>query len=343
MQQILDSLAAMGLTSVVIRRATEPCVTDSRYAQIVRREPGDEEALAKLVKGRTWSYAEGEIDWQSGDPEPGRTVIIAPRPETHGGGLLGLVEVVDRLLGPGGCPWDQAQTHQSLLKYLLEESYELIDAVESGDMDKVEEEIGDVLLQPLMHAQMRALAGDWDIHAVAQRTADKLVRRHPHVFGTTEVADADEVLRNWDAIKKTETGKERSILDGVPKAMAALLRAHEISKRAARSGFEWPDMESVFEKMDEERRELHEALESGEPAAIESELGDLLFTIVNVARWAKVEPEAALRKMLDRFTARFMAMEAATTKPLRELSAQEWDDLWNASKVQERTASIQSQ
>jgi len=242
---------------------------------------------------------------------------------------------VDRLLGPGGCPWDQAQTHESLKRHLLEEAYEVLEAIDGGHMDLLQEELGDLTLQPVMHAQMESLKGGFDIDDVARGIVDKLVRRHPHVFGDTNVADADEVLKNWDAIKLQEKGREelRSILAGVPRSMPSLLRAFEISKRAARSGFEWPSFEEVFDKLREEEMELREALSSGDAEAVESEIGDLLFTAVNLARWAKVEPEEALRKMLNRFTARFQAMESATEKPLRELSAAEWDLLWNRAKA----------
>lgn len=247
-----------------------------------------------------------------------------------------LVEIMDRLLGPGGCPWDQEQTHESLKKYLLEEAYEVLDAIDSGDPEKLKEELGDLLLQPIFHAQMEAKAGNWDIEDVARAISDKLVRRHPHVFGDTEVADADEVLKNWDLIKQREKGGEpNSILAGVPRGMASLLRAHEISKRAARVGFEWPELEAVFDKLHEEEVELREALVDDDPGRIEAEIGDLLFTAVNIARWSGVEPEEALRKMLNRFTERFQDMEAASAKPLRELSAQEWDDLWVAAKSKE--------
>lgn len=244
-----------------------------------------------------------------------------------------LVYIVDRLLGPGGCPWDQEQTHESLKRHLLEEAYEVLDAIDSGSLDALKEELGDLILQPIMHAQMEKLAGTFEIADVAQAISDKLVRRHPHVFGDVDAADADEVLANWDRIKREEKGgAPASVLSGVPKGMASLLRAFEISKRAARNGFEWPDMEAVFDKLHEEERELREALDSGNPDRIESEVGDLLFTAVNVARWANVEPEEALRKMLNRFTERFQAMESEAKKPLIELDAQEWDDLWEASK-----------
>jgi tetrapyrrole methylase family protein/MazG family protein len=246
-----------------------------------------------------------------------------------------LAAVTDRLLGPGGCPWDQAQTHESLKKYLLEEAYEVLDAIDSGSAEKLREELGDLLLQPVLHAQMCKRDGGFDIDDVAREITEKLVRRHPHVFGEVSVTDADEVLRNWDKIKQTEKGdKPQSILAGVPRGMASLLRAHEISKRAARVGFEWPSAEAVFEKLEEETKELQEAIASGDHTRIESELGDLLFTVVNIARWCKVEPEEALRKMLNRFSERFMHMESFTSRELRSLSAQEWDELWEKAKAE---------
>lgn len=246
--------------------------------------------------------------------------------------LYQLVDVSDRLLAPGGCPWDRAQTHESLKKYLLEEAYEVLEAIDSGSDEKLKEELGDLILQPVMHAQMKKAAGGFDIDDVANEIVLKLVRRHPHVFGDASAEDADAVLKNWDRIKKQEKGEPQSILAGVPKGMASLLRAHEISKRAARAGFEWPDIEAVFDKLHEEEAELREAIESGDKRHIESEIGDLLFTAVNVARWAGVEPEEALRQMLDRFSSRFMTMERSTDRPLGELSAEEWDRLWEEAK-----------
>lgn len=251
--------------------------------------------------------------------------------------LYELVHISDRLLGPGGCPWDQAQTHESLKRHMLEEVYELFEAIDIQSDVKMREELGDVLLQPIMHAQMKQRDRQFGIDDVAREIVDKLVRRHPHVFGEVVADDADEVLRNWDKIKKSEKGDApRSILAGVPKAMPSLLRAYEVSKRAVRVGFEWPDIDAVFDKLREEEAELKGALASGDQEQVESELGDLLFTAVNIARWAKVEPEEALRKMLDRFTRRFMLMESLAEKPLDELSFEEWDALWERSKAHER-------
>ena len=276
--------------------------------------------------------AEAGVAASEAPPEipDGSILVVARRPMDE------LAHICDRLLGPGGCPWDQAQTHESLKKHLIEESYEVLDAIDSGSSEALREELGDLLLQPVLHAQMRKLrTSEWDIDDVARGIVDKLVRRHPHVFGEIDVADADEVLRNWDRIKQTEKGGEvpRSVLAGVPRSLPALLRAYEVSKRAVRVGFEWPDVEGVLAKLQEEAVELREAIEANDPVEIESELGDLLFTIVNLARWAKVEPEEALRKMVDRFTGRFMAMEAMATKPLPELSFAEWDELWEKAKA----------
>jgi len=252
--------------------------------------------------------------------------------------LYRLAYVVDRLLGPGGCPWDQEQTHETLKRHMLEEAYEVLDAIDSASTAKLQEELGDLLMQPFMHAQMEKLQGNFDIDDVARGIVDKLIRRHPHVFGDRDVADADEVLRNWDQIKQTEKGGEpESLLAGVPKGMASLLRAYEISKRAARVGFEWPDIEAVFDKLREEEAEFREALASENREHAEAELGDMLFTVVNLGRWAGVEPEEALRKMLNRFTERFMAMERNAPCPLRELGPEEWDALWERSKAESRS------
>lgn len=259
--------------------------------------------------------------------QPEGTLIVG------GGSFDELVQVVDRLLGPGGCPWDQAQTHQSLKKHLIEEAYEVLDAIDSGSSEDLKEELGDLLLQPVLHAQMRRRDGEWDSSAVAETITEKLVRRHPHVFGNASVADADEVLRNWDRIKQAEKDEPgRSILAGIPTSMPTLLRAYEISRRAARTGFEWPEVEAVFDKLREEENELRQAMAEGEPARVEAEVGDLLFTAVNLARWAGVEPEEALRRMLERFSARFEAMENLAEGPLESLSPGEWDALWGTAK-----------
>lgn len=274
------------------------------------------------------------------DPKPipqegieGDAILVIPKDLPRTGPVYDVVQLMDRLLAPGGCPWDQAQTHESLKRCLIEEAYEVLDAIDSGDESKLIEELGDLLLQPIMHAQIAAAAGRFGTDTIAEALLDKLIRRHPHVFGDAVAEDSAEVLKNWEKIKRTEKGgAPRSILAGVPIGMASLLRAHEVSKRAARNGFEWPDLESVWDKLHEEERELREAILEGNAPHVESEVGDLLFTAVNIARWVGVEPEEALRKMLNRFTQRFMRMESLTQKELRELSFDEWDALWEQAK-----------
>ncbi|MGI8923906.1 MAG: nucleoside triphosphate pyrophosphohydrolase [Fimbriimonadales bacterium] len=262
------------------------------------------------------------------------SVYVEGLPLTRPLGFYGLVDVVDRLLGPAGCPWDREQTHESLKKHLLEEAYEVIEAIDSGDPDKLCEELGDLLLQSLMHAQMDAIEGLYETADVIAGITDKLVRRHPHVFGEVCVANSDEVLRNWDAIKKSEGKEPRSILEGIPSSMPALLRATEVSKRAARAGFEWGTLEDVFSKLAEEEQELRQAIQSGKIEHAAAELGDMLFTLANIARWLKVDPEESLRRMVDRFTQRFQFMETAAEKPLANLSLEEWNALWERSKAQ---------
>lgn len=296
---------------------------DSLRNQIVFVLGGDQATIVRLQAADIKAQA-------APDEIPDGAILVIPHPP-----MDELAHICLRLLGPGGCPWDQAQTHESLKKHLIEEAYEVLDAIDSGSSEALREELGDLLLQPVLHAQMRAFrTGEWNIDDVARGINEKLIRRHPHVFGDVNVADSDEVLRNWDRIKQTEKGTEtpRSILAGVPRSLPALLRAHEVSKRAVRVGFEWPDVDGILAKLQEEATELREALDSGDQSHVESELGDLLFTVVNIARWAKVEPEEALRKMVDRFTGRFMKMEELAAKPLTDLSFEEWDELWEEAK-----------
>ncbi len=263
---------------------------------------------------------------------PLTTAVIEGLPLERPHGFYGLVNIVDRLLGPGGCPWDQAQTHETLKKHLLEEAYETIEAIDSGDPDKLCEELGDLLLQPVLHAQMDALEGYYDVEDVIRVLSEKLIRRHPHVFGGENAPTPEEVLQNWDRIKREERGEEQSILSGVPPSLPALLRAHEVSKRAARVGFEWPSVEAVWEKVREEEQEFLQATREGDTTRAEEELGDLLFSLVNVARWHGLDPEEALRKMVTRFCERFWDMEQAAGKDLKELSPEEWDALWERAK-----------
>jgi tetrapyrrole methylase family protein/MazG family protein len=249
-----------------------------------------------------------------------------------------LVLVMWRLRGEGGCPWDREQDHRTLKRYMIEECYEAIEAIDADDMDALEEELGDVLLQVVFHAQLEAEIGTFTIDDVIARIVDKLIRRHPHVFGDLNVADSDEVLRNWEQIKKSEKGEgwRDSALDGVPTGLPALMRAMEISKRAVKVGFEWEKLEDVLTKLDEEVHELREAIQTANPDQVADEIGDLLFTAVNVARWQKIDPEDALRQMLRRFTARFQYIEksaAAQGKTLIDMTLAEMDALWDEAKT----------
>ena len=248
-----------------------------------------------------------------------------------------LVEIIARLRSENGCPWDRQQTHESLKENLLEETYEVIDAIDARDMDELRSELGDLMMQIVFHAQLADERGQFDIEDSINSIAEKLIRRHPHVFGDAEVASSEEVLHRWAEIKAKEKGYENrtSVLDGVPNTLPALARAMEISKRAVKTGFEWPNLDAVIEKLEEEVDELKHELGTGNRERIEEEIGDLLFTIVNIARWTKVDPEDALRTMTKRFSERFKQIEEvarAGGKPIEEMTIEEMDALWNRAK-----------
>lgn len=265
-------------------------------------------------------------------------VLIPPLPaDLRKPEFADLVSVMARLRGEGGCPWDREQNHRTLRRYLIEECYEAVDAIDADDMESLAEELGDVLLQVVFHAQIEAESGCFDIDDVIGHIVRKLVRRHPHVFGEVTVENSAQVLDNWEQIKRQEKGEgwRESALDGVPGSLPALTRALEISKRAVKVGFEWERFEDVLAKMDEELGELREAIEAGREDAVFDEIGDLLFTIVNVARWRRVDPEEALRQMLVRFATRFRRIEQAAraqSRALSEMTLAEMDALWEQAK-----------
>jgi MazG family protein len=215
--------------------------------------------------------------------------------------LLDLVRVMARLRGPGGCPWDREQTHASLARHLLEETHETLDAIDAGDRDRLREELGDVLLQVVFHAQMAADDGAWDVDDVAQGIVEKLIRRHPHVFGDVEVAGADEVLVNWERIKADEKG-EKPLEDDIPETLPALARASKVQRRAAGWGFEWRSVDSALEALQEEVGELETHTDADNA---EQEIGDVLFATVSVARKLGVDPESALRRTVRGFAERY--------------------------------------
>jgi tetrapyrrole methylase family protein / MazG family protein len=242
-----------------------------------------------------------------------------------------LVDVVRRLRAPDGCPWDREQTHASLRATLLEEAHEVLEAIDEQSMPKLREELGDVLLQVLMQCVIADETGEFTLGDVADAVREKLVRRHPHVFGSTVVSGADEVVRNWEALKAEEYGRE-SALDGVQRSLPALQWAWSLQRRAANVGFDWPEVDGALEKVREELEELRQA---PTVEAREAEFGDLLFTLVNVARKLGMNPEDALRGSTGRFAARFRMMEQAARadgRALKDLPMQELDQYWEAAK-----------
>jgi MazG family protein len=250
-------------------------------------------------------------------------------------GIQAIFEVVARLRAPDGCPWDREQTHESLRPYLLEETYELLEAIDSADDTKIKEELGDLLLQVAMHAEIAAQEGRFDAAEVSEGVAAKMVARHPHVFGTTEVADAEEVLRNWEHQKAHEAnraGKEESVVDRVPKTMPALAWTLGMQKRAARVGFDFTSPKEAAEAVAEEARELASATD---PKETFDEVGDLLFAVVSLARKLKVNPEDALRVAGERFRNRFAKTEASVREggdTFRDLDPQEIERRWDKTK-----------
>lgn len=244
--------------------------------------------------------------------------------------------VVHRLRAPGGCPWDQEQTHETLIPHVLEEAYEVVDAIRSGDPAQICDELGDLLLQPVLHAEIASGAGTFDLDAVATGLTEKLIRRHPHVFGDASAATSDAVLTQWDAIKRQEKGSQKEgHLHGVGNGLPALMRAQKLQKKAARVGFDWPDVAPVFGKIREEAAELEEAIAIGTAADAEEELGDLLFSVVNLARKLGIESEAALAAANEKFIRRFHAVEATLVRQGRKLgeaTLEEMDAAWEAGK-----------
>jgi MazG family protein len=259
-----------------------------------------------------------------------------------------LVALQARLRAPNGCPWDREQTHTSLRTYLIEEAYEVLDALESGDDQKFAEELGDLLLQITFHSQIASEEGRFTVADVIREVHEKMVRRHPHVFGNQRAKDAEEVLKNWHQIKaqerrtKAATGgattadeAPESALDGVTRALPATLEGLQLTKKAARTGFDWDNAAGIFEKLKEESAELHSAVEGKNPAKIEEETGDLLFAAANLARFLHVDPEIALKKANAKFVRRFHEMErlaAASGRKFADVPRAEKEELWNSAK-----------
>jgi len=286
------------------------------------------------------------------------------RPLNPGPSFAKLAAVMARLRAPGGCPWDREQTHSTLRTYLIEEAYEVLDALDSKDDSKFAEELGDLLLQVLFHAQIAAEDRRFSINDVIREIHDKMIRRHPHVFGNVKAKTSAQVLRNWELLKKQERQSKNShapvgaglarpsssdssstsshagsLLDGVPHNVPALLEAFQLTRKAARIGFDWPNVEGIFDKLHEESAELREVLHNKEPESrIEAELGDILFVAVNLSRFLNVDPEIALHKASAKFTRRFHQMEKIAREQgttLSEIPRPQLESLWDQSKQRE--------
>ncbi len=251
-----------------------------------------------------------------------------------------LVALMARLRAPDGCPWDQKQTFDTIKPYLLEETYEVLDAIDARDWPELAEELGDLMLQPVFFAQMAAEAGHFRIEDCLKAINEKLIRRHPHIFGEVVADTAEEVLKNWNQIKAEEKSRKGhplgALLDGVSRAQPALAEAKQIASKAAAKGFDWPGIEPVFDKLQEELTELDEARRGGQPAEIEDEFGDILFVMVNLARFLKVDPEQALRKSNAKFRQRFGYVEARLgemNRPFEDSNIEEMELLWQEAKI----------
>lgn len=247
-----------------------------------------------------------------------------------------LCEIVAKLRAPGGCPWDREQTNESLLPPLIEEAYEVAGAIRAHDDQNLREELGDLILLAVMHSEIANETGRFDIGAVLQEVTAKLIRRHPHVFGASDVRDAEGVVTQWEAIKHEEkNGGNGHYLSSLPAALPALMRAQKAQKKAARVNFDWKELSDVVAKVDEELAEAKEAIASRDPEAIRDEIGDLLFAVVNLARKNNLDAESALQQATDKFISRFSRVEdelRARGKKLGDVGLQELDEIWNAHK-----------
>lgn len=243
-----------------------------------------------------------------------------------------LIDVIRILRSPDGCQWDREQTHKTLRPNMLEEAYEAVDAIDSGDEKHLKEELGDVLLQVILHAQIASEGGAFTIEDVAKEIKEKLIRRHPHVFGDTQVNSTQEILDNWDEIKRKEKAHRTSVMDGISKAQSALMSAQKISKKAVKVGFEWDCEKTLYDCVFSEFDEFKEACKTKDKEHMEEEMGDILFAVVNLARWNKLDAEQCLLTANKKFIKRFKKMEELAQKPLEEYSFEEFDALWKQAK-----------
>lgn len=316
--------------------------TESQLEQVVRvlraaYPPNHPARLVSLPAGEVIETTLGALPAETvAEPGAWRALYLPPLPP--GNSFESFQEIIAHLRAPDGCPWDREQTHQTLRKHLLEESYETLAAMDADDPAKMREEFGDLLLQVVLNAQIGYEYGEFTMSEVLKGIYDKIIRRHPHVFGQMQVDGVGQVLTNWENIKKEERRKngerEKSLLDGVPAALPALGQAQEYQERAARVGFDWPEIGGVLEKI---REEIEEVRQSANPEELAAELGDLFFALVNLARWKEVDAEAALRATSLKFKKRFGYIEKRAQeqgRAMKEMNLQELDDLWNEAKGQ---------
>ena len=243
-----------------------------------------------------------------------------------------LIDIIKTLRSENGCAWDREQTHSTLRRNILEEAYEAVDAIDDNDMKHLKEELGDVLLQVVLHSQIASEENEFSIEDVAKEISDKLVRRHPHVFGNVEVSTTDDIVHNWEEIKKQEKKHRKSVMDGVSRAQSALMSAQKMSKKAVNAGFEWPDENMLWECFYSEIKEFKDAVVNNDKANSEEEFGDILFAAVNIARWHHIDAEQALIIANRKFMKRFRKMEELSDKELEKLSFEEYDELWRRAK-----------
>ena len=340
----VDALPKDLATGLVITQVFSPLVASELKLALMERLPDEAPVIVARHLGlpdeSVTTVPLFELDRQAGFDH--LTSVYAPPASTGGERfeLDPLVKVMSRLRSPDGCPWDIEQSHATLRRYIIEEVYEVLEAIDEQDPTHLCEELGDLLLQIVFHARMAEEAGDFSMQDVVDTVTEKLIRRHPHVFGDISVQDAAEVIVNWDAIKRREKKqKPKSALDGVPQGLPALLRANKLQMKAAKVGFDWDDIAPVWDKVAEELAELRQAAAVGNPSEIEDELGDVVFAVVNLGRFLGVETEVALNRANNKFSRRFNQVEEMLRQQGRkwqELDLAQMDELWLAVKAEEK-------
>jgi tetrapyrrole methylase family protein/MazG family protein len=250
-----------------------------------------------------------------------------------------LIKTVEKLRAPNGCPWDREQTHKTLKRYLIEETYEAIDAIDSENSTAIMEELGDVLLQVVLHAQIASEDKRFNINDIAKVINEKMISRHPHVFGDVTVKNTEEVLVNWEALKKKEKPERKDIFDGIPVALPALLKAYKISKKASKDGFDWENEKDIWNAFEKELKEVKDEIKSGNKEKLSEEFGDLLFMMANIARWYKIEPEEALSNGSNKFMRRYKMLSESvkeSNKEIKNLTPSELNKIWDEVKLKEK-------